>query len=269
MKSYFGGNILTNFEVESCHIGNTKDDCKISIITVVYNGSETLARTIESVLNQEYAPYEYIIVDGLSTDNSVAIAHGYASSFALKGINYRIISEHDNGMYDALNKGTKLAVGDIIGQINADDWYQLDALKNVAKVYKETNFDYFCGDLYIIKRTGNMLKKAKIDKFVTSHHWSHPTTFFKSCVAKAHPYCLQSMYDDFDLYLRLRKENLKAVVLNEVIANFTFGGMSNKKSIKAAMYRAKIKWEAYRRNGYVIIYYPECYGRELAKYLLS
>ena len=114
---------------------------KISIITIAYNSEKTISRTIESVYNQTYQPYEYIIVDGLSKDSTVEVAKQYEQKFKEKGIIYRIISERDKGLYDAMNKGITMAEGELIGMINSDDWYEPDALKEVNEVYEKEHFD--------------------------------------------------------------------------------------------------------------------------------
>ena len=105
------------------------EEIKVSIITVAFNAEKTIARAIESVLNQTYPKIEYLILDGASTDSTVAIANSYNDAFHKKGYTYRIVSETDRGMYDALNKGAQKAQGELIGQINADDWYEADAGK--------------------------------------------------------------------------------------------------------------------------------------------
>ena len=91
---------------------------KISIITVCYNSASTIEDTIKSVLAQKYDNYEYLIIDGLSKDNTLDIVKKYESKFKGK---MKVISEKDKGLYDAMNKGIKLATGDIIGIINSDD----------------------------------------------------------------------------------------------------------------------------------------------------
>ena len=94
-----------------------KSNYKVSIITVVYNGAKTIEHTIQSVLNQSYKNIEYIIIDGLSTDGTQKIIEKYIDS-----ISY-FVSEKDNGLYDAMNKGIQKATGSMIGIINSDDWY--------------------------------------------------------------------------------------------------------------------------------------------------
>lgn len=90
---------------------------KVSIITVVFNGEQTLRSCIESVLNQSYHDIEYIVIDGKSTDSTPDIVASYGTKVAV------FISEKDSGIYDAMNKGIAQATGDIIGILNADDFY--------------------------------------------------------------------------------------------------------------------------------------------------
>lgn len=102
----------------------------VTIISVAFNSEATIARTIESVLNQTYENIEYIIVDGASQDKTVEIAKSYQAAFDKRpGRTLTIISEPDKGMYDGLNKGAKLAHGELVGQINTDDWYEPDAVE--------------------------------------------------------------------------------------------------------------------------------------------
>ena len=245
------------------------NEVKVSVITVTYNGEKTLAKAIESVLNQTYSNVEYIIVDGGSTDATVQIANSYKEKFEAKGYEFKIISERDQGMYDALNKGVKMATGDVIGQINSDDWYELDTIETVANKFKETNFDLFWGDLRIIKPSGEMIKSAKISNFVTTRDWNHPTTFIRAQVYKNNPYSLISMYDDFELILRLRKKGVKMAVENKVLANFVFGGMSTQKNLKDTLRRIKLSCNNYKINGYGLPYYIDRVVVEMAKFILG
>ena len=105
---------------------------KISIITVTYNSEKTIADTIESVLKQTYKDIEYIIIDGKSTDNTINIIKRYASLFKNR---IKWISEKDKGIYDAMNKGIQLATGEIVGTLNADDYFTND--KIIELIYKE------------------------------------------------------------------------------------------------------------------------------------
>lgn len=109
-----------------------------SIITVCYNSAKTIERTIQSVLHQSFSDYEYIIVDGKSMDETLAIVDRYRDSFGEK---LRVVSEKDNGIYDAMNKGIRMAKGEIVGIINSDDYYMEEALKIVAEAYQADHSD--------------------------------------------------------------------------------------------------------------------------------
>lgn len=104
---------------------------KISIITISYNSGETIAETIDSVLNQTYSNYEYIIIDGGSKDNTMEIVDSYGDRIAYK------ISEPDKGISDAFNKGILAATGEIIGICNSNDLLLPDALEKIAEAYEE------------------------------------------------------------------------------------------------------------------------------------
>ena len=241
----------------------------ISVITVTLNSENTVAKAIESVLNQTYDKVEYIIMDGGSTDSTVQIAEEYKERFAAKGYELKIVSEPDRGMYDALNKGVALANGDVIGQINSDDWYEPIALETVANKFMDDPFDLFWSDLRILKKTGNIIKKARIRKVVSTKDWNHPTTFIRAEVYKNNPYSLISMYDDFELILRLRKQGVKMAVENKVLANFVFGGMSTQKDFKDTLRRIKLSCNNYKINGYGLPYFIDRVVIEMAKFILG
>ncbi len=239
----------------------------ISVITPVFNGEKTIARTIESVLAQTYPRVEYIIMDGTSTDGTLAVAESYYDAFAKRGYLYRIVSQKDDGMYDALNRGVSLATGDIIGQINCDDNYEPEALATVADTYQVSPFAFFYADLRVVKSNGSFIKKAKFTRFATTRHWNHPTTFIRADIYKSHPYILASMYDDFDLILRLRREGHRPMICNKPLANFHFGGMSTRKKIRDMWHRIACRCANYKRNGYGFIYTLDSTVTELAKFL--
>ena len=103
---------------------------EFSIITVCFNSEKTIQRTLQSVLDQTYENYEYIIVDGASTDRTIDIVRSFMPLFNGK---MRVISEPDQGIYDAMNKGIRNAKGTLIGMVNSDDYYEPDALENILK----------------------------------------------------------------------------------------------------------------------------------------
>lgn len=241
---------------------------KISVITVSYNSAETIAETIEHVLAQTYSNYEYIIVDGLSTDNTVEIVKSYADKFAEKGIGYNIVSEKDNGIYDAMNKGIALTDGDIVGIINSDDYYNDDTLEKVAKFYAETGFDIMYADLRIFGEKKEYTKKSSLNKKFTTRHWNHPTTFVTRKVYDDFNYACESIYDDLNFMLTARSNGYKICVLNDVLANFRLGGVSNKKSWKECKGRIKLRNKIYKQNG-CRGYKLDNFLTEFAKYILS
>ena len=242
----------------------------ISIITVCFNSEKTIRDTIESVLNQTYGEVEYIVVDGLSTDGTVQIAREYERKFADKGYRYQIISEKDNGIYDAMNKGIRNASGEIVGIINSDDWYEPDALETVANTYRQTPFDMFYADIRIIRENGSsFIKHSRLEKHPSSRNWNHPTTFItKKTYDECGLFSCKGFYDDYDLILRVRHAGKKIVIVNKVLANFRVGGVSNRKSLKACMARVKDRYRCYRDNGYSCLYYFECLATELAKLII-
>lgn len=241
----------------------------VSIVTVTYNSEKTVSDTLESVLAQTYDQIEYIVVDGASKDRTVEIVESYRPRFEARGYRLRVVSEPDKGMYDALNKGVAMATGDIIGQINSDDWYEPVAAQRVAETFLETGFDVFWGDMRVVKKSGDLIKRAKLSSFMTTRYWNHPTTFIRASVYQENPYGLHSMYDDFELILRLRAKGCKMVVRNEVLANFRFGGMSTNKDWDEMCKRVKWRCENYKRNGYGFIYYVDSALMEFVKYLAA
>ncbi|MBO4902169.1 MAG: glycosyltransferase [Lachnospiraceae bacterium] len=243
---------------------------KISIITVSYNAQTTIAQTIESVLRQTFAPFEYIIQDGGSTDDTCKIAESYRDAFEAAGIAYHIVSGPDAGIYDAMNKGIEKATGDLIGLINADDWYEPVALARVNDAMQEGAFDLIFGDLRMWRdETHSFIKHARNRKYATSRDWNHPTTFITKEMYDRYRYRNETIHDDYDLILRMKKDGVRICVIHEVLANFRMNGVSHERNLRAAMKRAKIKYGIYRRNGYSPFYAIECYGVELAKWIIG
>ncbi len=242
----------------------------VSITTVTYHSEETLARTIESVLNQTYDNIEYLIVDGGSADRTVEVAGRYREQFRERGFAYSIVSEPDQGMYDAINKGIRLSHGEIIGNINSDDWYEPFAVEKAVAFLEETGCDYMYADLKMIRPDGtSFIKVARQQKIATSRGWNHPTQFAKREIYNRFPYQVESLHDDFDLFLKVRKSGCRIGVLNEVLANFTMEGMSHKRNFRAAVDRGKCRYRIYRNNGYSRWYLLECMMIETAKMLLG
>lgn len=246
------------------------NDVKFTVITVVLNAENVIGKTMESVLNQTYLPYEYLVFDGCSTDKTLEVISEYEQQFIKRGINFRCVSEKDTGLYNAMNKGIRAATGDFISFLNAGDWYQEDALFNINKFYKEKSFDMTYGGLNYVNPNGTVtIKMSKLDKFpVTSRHWNHPSMFLRREIYQKYGFDESyPSYADFALYLKLRKDGTKIRVIDKIITNFVADGISTDVRLKNVLRRAKEKYSAYRSNGYGRVYWIESYGWEIFKSL--
>lgn len=242
---------------------------KFTVVTVAYNTEQVIRKTIESVLNQSYSPYEYIIVDGKSDDATLRIVDEYQEKFAQRNVRFRIISEKDTGIYNAMNKGVKLAEGDFISFLNAGDWYEKDALENINAFYQEEAFDLTYGGLHYINPNGTVTNKMSKDDahgIVTSRHWNHPSMFLSAELYKQYGFNEKfRAYADFDLYLKMRKKGVKIRVIDKVITNFVADGVSTDTDFQTVLSRAKEKYCAYQQCGYRKMYWFESYGWEILK----
>jgi glycosyltransferase involved in cell wall biosynthesis len=204
-----------------------KNEPLITIITIVMNNEKFIEETINSVLNQKYKNIEYLIIDGGSTDNTLNIIKKYESN-----IDY-IVSESDQGLYDAVNKGLILSKGDLIGIVNSDDLLLPDALNYLVKYYKKyPTLDLFFGT---VKKHWGLLhgfKPWKI-KYTWYFYTSHSTGFYitrKAAIING-KYSLNYKYSsDFDYFYRAIIHNkLKGVASkkNELFGIFRPGGISS------------------------------------------
>lgn len=198
----------------------------VSIITVCLNSEKTIEQTIKSVLGQTYKNIEYIIVDGKSSDGTLDIINMYRSQIA------KMVSEPDEGLYDAMNKGISMATGDIVGIINSDDWYEPYTVEEVVECIRKTNADLVYGDMLEIDVEGTKLMILEdIENLRGDLKVPHPTVFIKKEV-----YDMYGKFDiqykisaDLDLVLRLLNKGIKVERIKKVLANFRMGGISQQK----------------------------------------
>lgn len=212
--------------------GTKHNKVKVSIITVVYNGAKTIRDCIDSVLGQNYSDLEYIIIDGGSTDETVEIVKKYGSKIAV------ICSEPDQGIYDAMNKGISLATGDLIGILNADDFYKNNkVISKVVDTITEAQADAIYADLVYVdsEKTDKVKRYWRSGVFgAKSFLWGwmppHPTFFLKR--ASYHQFGdyrldLGSAADYELMFRMLHKNRLKTAYLPEITTIMRAGGVSN------------------------------------------
>lgn len=167
---------------------------KISIITTTYNSGATLRDTIKSVLRQSYKDIEYLIVDGASKDNTLDVVREYEPRFAGK---MHYVSEQDSGIYDAMNKGIRMATGDVVGILNSDDFYTSDkVLENVARNMMDNNLDAIYGDVHYVK--GEDLTKCV--RYYSSKNFSRQWMRFGFMPAHPSFYCRRKIYNTYGLF---------------------------------------------------------------------
>lgn len=228
----------------------------ISIITPSYNNGKTISWTIESILKQDFKDIEYIIIDGNSTDNTTDTIKEYEPMF-----NGRLkwISEPDNGLYEAMNKGIKMATGEIVGILNADDFYhRTDIISKIAREFKANDIDALYGDLIFVSSKNinktvryYSAKNFNISKFKFGFAPPHPTFFtYKKNFEKFGYYKTNyQISSDFELLVRFLYVNkLRAKYLPTVFLKMRTGGLStNKKHQLFTNTKEQVK--ACRMNG--------------------
>jgi glycosyltransferase len=226
---------------------------KISIITVVYNSVDTIQHAIDSVLGQSYDNIEYIVVDGASKDGTLEVLEKNKNNIDV------LISEQDNGIYDAMNKGLDVATGDIIGTLNSDDFYASNnIIQKVANLFGTKQVDSIYGDLIYVdaKNIDRVIRYWKSKPFQEGlfqkgWHPAHPTFFVKSEVYKKYGKFNTDLKiaADYEIMLRfLEKYQISSYYIPEVLVKMRLGGESNrniKNIVKANMESIK----AWKLNG--------------------
>lgn len=196
---------------------------KVSIITVVYNAVKTIEQTIQSVLNQTYPSIEYIIIDGGSTDGTVDIINKFRDKIDI------FISEKDDGLYDAMNKGIKSASGEIIGILNSDDTYTENAISLVVDNFRNRPMDVLYGDAMLVDGISEigLYDCSDIEQLWYRMAIPHPSTFVRKEI-----YDKYGVFDtqyliaaDYDLMLRLYCEGVRFGHIDELLTYFRLGGM--------------------------------------------
>lgn len=235
---------------------------KISVITVSYNSEKTIEKTINSVLEQTHQDIEYLIVDGKSTDNTMKIVNSYADK-----ISY-FISERDDGIYSAINKGIKKASGDIISILHSNDiFYEKDTLEKVHKTFKDKKIDFLLSSVCFKK---NFLKN-KINRIYNSNYFK--PWMLKFGFSPAHPgffalksnYTKLGLYDekmkiasDFDFFVRLfSSNNISYSYINIITVIMSLGGLSTS-GYKSYLLSTKEIYSSLKKNNIKSNYFFIC-----------
>lgn len=212
---------------------------KISVITVVFNGEKTIRETIESVLSQDYAAVEYIVVDGSSTDGTQNIVKSFGDRIT------KFVSQKDKGIYDAMNKGIQLATGDVVGLLNADDLFASRAvLSEVAAAFQNSEVDAVYGDLQYFDGTPDRVTRSwragtyRSGLFLWGWMPPHPTFFIRRHWYQNFGGFRLDMGTsaDYELMLRMiHKFNANLTYVQKVLVFMRTGGVSNL-SVKNRLY---------------------------------
>jgi glycosyltransferase involved in cell wall biosynthesis len=221
----------------------------VSIVTIVYNGEKHIEQTINSVLKQTYPNVEYIIIDGGSKDNTVSIIKKYEHRLAYW------ISEPDKGISDAFNKGLRQAKGEWIGIINADDWYEPNAVQKVIDA--AAGNDIVFGDVQYWKNSAkSFIQISNIEYLEKEVSIIHPAVFVKKEAYEKHGYYDTSLRCamDYEMLLRMKLNNCRFVHVPIVLSNMRWEGFSDK------------QWKLGRKETLAIKnkYFP---GRKFGNYL--
>ncbi len=233
LSDFYTLNKNTGSSLQSTHQGGSRNGVPIdqpplvTVITVCYNAAKTLEQTLLSVKSQRYQNFEFIVVDGASTDETLDILRAHDTDID------RWISEPDGGIYDAMNKGAALARGEFLAFLNADDRYLLDTLYYLAKAAKGHSAAVF---------HGNMVKERVIDGAVYHREEKPNPNFMPRGMGIFHPTCFVKRAEfgavggyntryrlaaDYDLFLRLWQKGLVFHHIDKALAVFSLGGVSN------------------------------------------
>lgn len=220
----------------------------ITIITVTKDiiknkRKDFLVQNFESIHNQTYKNIEHLIIDGASTDGTVDLLKEYAAKGWI-----RYISEPDNGIFDAMNKGHKKAKGLYVMVLNSDDWYASNTIiEEMKNEIEENQADYVFGDQNLLSEEQNKIK-VKLKKAVPYQFWqtmpfNHPTIMIKNDIVKELGYYQTDFgtVEDYRFVIKLILNDCKGIYLPKAIVNFRLGGASFDEKTKLSLYKFRYK----------------------------
>ncbi len=225
---------------------------KVSIITVTYNSATSLENTLRSVETQTFRDIEHIIIDGGSTDGTLSIIEKHRDRIA------QVVSEPDKGIYDAINKGLRLATGDVIGILNSDDVLaDATTIETIVRNMQQTNAEIaygdllYCTDTAMINTVIRYWRSNIFDPKALKFGWMcpHPTLYVRRKV-----YEQVGEYDtafrisaDYDFILRVFSRNYRSVYIPNVLVKMTTGGVSNR-DVQSMCRKSREDYRALRKN---------------------
>lgn len=211
----------------------------LSVITISFNSKATIEQTFQSILNQTFKEqFEYVVIDGGSTDGTKEIIIDYEKKFKARNIDFKWVSEPDKGIYDAMNKGILMSSGEIIGILNSDDFYENDALLSISNAINHSpGIDIYYGFLRILMPDG---KELQVYRYCYENYLGklgsgcesaaqHPTCFIRRALYdRIGFYCLEfRTAADYEFLIRAKVNNAKFLGLNAIISNFRNNGISS------------------------------------------
>lgn len=225
---------------------------KISIVTVAYNSARTIRDTIDSVLSQRYPEVEFIVIDGLSKDGTVELVKAYGNKISV------FLSEKDKGIYDAMNKGVRMATGDVVGILNSDDFYaDENVLRDVMACF-QPGVDAVYADLVYVdpvdtKKVTRTWISGQYKEGAFKKGWMppHPTFFVRRSLYEKFGGFTDQLRSaaDYEIMLRLiHKEKVNLAYLDRVIVRMRAGGASNA-SLKNRLKANREDRRAWKMNG--------------------
>ena len=230
----------------------------ISVVTVVFNGVKFLEKTVQSVINQTYDNVEYIIIDGGSTDGTLDIIKKYENQ-----IDYWV-SERDDGIYDAMNKGLKIGTGTWLNFMNAgDSFYDRTTLENIFTDSNYKNIDVLYGNHSVIYQNKTRISKAgNIEDIWKGSQFCHQSSFMSANAYKSNKFNLSNRIGaDFELFYTLYKKNISFKYIDIIVANYSAGGLSDIIRVDSIVGW----WNVIEKNTKVNLYYTWIILKEIFK----
>lgn len=221
---------------------------KITVVTVVYNGEKYLEQTIQSIIAQTYQNIEYIIIDGGSKDSTLDIIKRYENHIS------HWQSQPDRGIYDAMNKGLAKATGEIITFLNADDWYEPDAVESIVEVFTHhPRLDFVFGDVIQIDplTRHETTYRVRLNEAHRVMPFGHPALFVKTMLHSQFPFDTRfRIAADYDLVLSLLDHHCAYAHLPKRITNFRLVGISATHNMDSENYQVWVKHYGFLRAIY-------------------